>query len=861
MFDQRGEEMINKKGLAVSQCLLMILGMVGFAFIVGVGSVSGEEERYNKGDVFTIGRDTYEVLNEGGLIKTSFNTGSISSMISGKWIRKVDNPTKPAVAGTPVSLPLMGVRSFNQNYVSAAKVSLNLDTTGDGVNVGQSGISNGNYLATVKSFDKEKDLYIVNIQEANSNFDITVPASQIEGSLVEVKQGDNTYLRQGTGENLASFFTRADDGKLTSATLSTEGLTPEQKASLYGTTYTAPSVPKSDQYAFEKYQIPGTKYGQAGHLMQGLAWGVALYGFVKVLGGIVSDDPEVVDAIAEAGFYGVLAFQGMQQVFGEGGWTKAQGKGFWGSEYTHATIGALVAWWVYTSQYEKTKEFTEQVSFQCLSWQAPKGGNDCELCNHDEIPCSEYRCKSLGQTCEIVNKGTEFELCVDESVDDPNPPIITPWKEALSEGFEYREVNPSPPGPGFAIRRAVGLDHCIPAFTPLEFGIQTDKPSQCKIDVEYKDSYEEMAAYFGGDNVFKYEHSEFLSLPKAKDIKNSSINLAMGDEMTLYVRCVDSQGNLNQAPYAVRFCVDSAPDTTAPQIKATSIETGSCVAADRNSTQVSFYTDEPAQCKWGFADQAYDSLPYEMACTTQSYQVNSLMLYTCTTELTSVSRTGTDYYIRCEDQQNALKEDRNAMQESFNFHLRGSNPLRLKTILPNGTIYGGVSPMRVELRAETLFGCNNNRAVCFYSPTGQENSYVSFFDTDKSDGVHKQMLDLYGGTHTYYVKCVDAGGNVAESNTTFNLDIDTTSPIVARAYYEDNYLKIVTVRDSECRYTTENCDFLFEEGQSMPYANSPIKVVAWDDTKTYYIKCRDEFRNEPIDCSAIIRPKWNFLYY
>jgi hypothetical protein len=620
-------------------------------------------------------------------------------------------------------------------------------------------------------------------------------------------------------------------------------------------------ISKSDQYAFEKYQIPGTKYGQAGHLMQGLAWGVALYGFVKVLGGIVSDDPEVVDAIAEAGFYGVLAFQGMQQVFGEGGWTKAQGKGFWGSEYTHATIGALVAWWVYTSQYEKTKEFTEQVSFQCLSWQAPKGGNDCELCNHDEIPCSEYRCKSLGQTCEIVNKGTEFELCVDESVDDPNPPIITPWKEALSEGFEYREVNPSPPGPGFAIRRAVGLDHCIPAFTPLEFGIQTDKPSQCKIDVEYKDSYEEMAAYFGGDNVFKYEHSEFLSLPKAKDIKNSSINLAMGDEMTLYVRCVDSQGNLNQAPYAVRFCVDSAPDTTAPQIKATSIETGGCVAADRNSTEVSFYTDEPAQCKWGFADQAFDSLPYEMACTTQSYQVNSLMLYTCTTELTSVSRTGTDYYVRCEDQQNAPKEDRNAMQQSFNFHLKGSNPLRLKTILPNGTIYGGVSSMRVELRAETLFGCNNNRAVCFYSPTGQENSYVSFFDTDKSDGVHKQMLDLYGGTHTYYVKCVDAGGNVAESNTTFNLDIDTTSPIVARAYYEDDYLKLVTIRDSECRYTTENCDFLFEEGQSMPYGDSPIKVVAWDDTKTYYIKCRDEFRNEPIDCSAIIRPKWNFLYY
>ncbi len=151
--------------------------------------------------------------------------------------------------------------------------------------------------------------------------------------------------------------------------------------------------------------------------------------------------------------------------------------------------------------------------------------------------------------------------------------------------------------------------------------------------------------------------------------------------------------------------------------------------------------------------------------------------------------------------------------------------------------------------------------MCFYSSTGQQNSYVAFFDTDKNDGVHTQMLDLYGRTHTYFVKCVDAGGNVAEGNTTFTLDIDTTSPIVTRAYYEDDYLKVVTVRNSDCVYSTKSCDYLFSEGIVMPYEKSSVHIVSWEADKTYYIKCRDEFRNEPTDCSVKVMPKENFFAY
>ena len=72
-------------------------------------------------------------------------------------------------------------------------------------------------------------------------------------------------------------------------------------------------------------------------------------------------------------------------------------------------------------------------------------------------------------------------------------------------------------------------------------------------------------------------------------------------------------------------------------------------------------------------------------------------------------------------------------------------------------------------------------------------------------------------------------------------------------------LKIITVRDSECSYSFDNCDFSFEEGVVMPYSNSTVHVAEWNRDKTYYIKCRDEFRNEEADCSIIVRPSRNFL--
>jgi hypothetical protein len=518
-------------------------------------------------------------------------------------------------------------------------------------------------------------------------------------------------------------------------------------------------------------------------------------------------------------------------------------------------LGVAAAVFLYMNEKVKVKV----VTFECLPWQAPSGGENCELCNDDDLPCSEYRCRSLGQNCEVVNPGTEQEKCVNVNPRDVNPPVITPDENELSAGHKYTNVKSSPPEPGFEIVNLNSADGCLKAFSPLKFGITVDEPSQCKIDFNHTTKFDEMRSYFGGSNYYLYNHTEQFVLPSAAAFKNSSLVLRNGKELEFFVRCKDKNGNENSAEYAVRFCIDPSPDTTAPKISATSIENGACVAENQNSANVDFYTNEPSECRWSTTDQSYENMQNDMTCLNELYQLNGAQLFTCSANLTGIAKDNTNFYVRCKDQPGEEENNRNENAESYEFSLRGSSGLKMKTLRPNGTIFGGVDPAPIEIYAETQYGCNEGRSVCFYSASGDERDRVMFFDTNNEDGISTQRQDLSAGEHEYLIQCVDAGGNVAEDKLKFKLDIDTSAPVVARAYEEDGMLKIVTVRKSECAYTTKSCDFTFKEGTEMPYANTTVHVTEWNNKNTYYIKCKDEFRNEEASCSIIVKPSSNFL--
>jgi len=73
----------------------------------------------------------------------------------------------------------------------------------------------------------------------------------------------------------------------------------------------------------------------------------------------------------------------------------------------------------------------------CSLWQPPLGSDHCSLCNiFENKPCSEYRCKSLGQNCEfeMINESVPNCFAIDE--DDDIPPIIEINQDALNPPYQ-----------------------------------------------------------------------------------------------------------------------------------------------------------------------------------------------------------------------------------------------------------------------------------------------------------------------------------------------------------------------------------------------------------------------------------------
>ena len=581
-------------------------------------------------------------------------------------------------------------------------------------------------------------------------------------------------------------------------------------------------------------------------LLTGLQWGAVAFGIGYLIGSLFGMSKNNTMALGLALGAGTFAWQGLST------WTQTQG--MWLGQWA-LPIGIGVAAAVFIIMYKE--ESTKVVTFECLPWQAPLGSDDCEVCNEDDLKaCSEYRCKSLGN-CELVNPGTEEETCVKKAPSDVTPPVISPDENALTSGLKYSNTETSPPSPGVSILG--DGQECIKAFTPFEFGIISDKPAQCKIDMNASVEFEEMSSWFGGSNLFRYNHTQKLILPGPADLEAEGITLNQDGRWKFFVKCRDANGNAQRGDYEINFCIDPAPDMTAPQVVSTSINSGMCVAEGTEKANIDFYVNKPSDCKWDREDKIFEQMNYDMRCSQRIYEINSLQLYTCSAELEGFMNEDTNFYIRCKGQPGKPENERSAMQQSYVFKLKGSPALVIKSVEPNATITGYIKPYPVNITVQTLFGCNNGKSVCSYSTTGDEDDYITFSDTDKDDGIHTQRLDLLEGAHKYYIKCVDEGGNSAVSSTTFDLKIDTSSPVVARVYEEDDFLKIVTTRASDCSYSLDNCEFSYQEGTPMLPDNSISHLTEWAEGQTYYIKCKDKFRAEPTDCSIVVKPASNFF--
>jgi len=499
----------------------------------------------------------------------------------------------------------------------------------------------------------------------------------------------------------------------------------------------------------------------------------------------------------------------------------------------------------------------QQITYQCNAWQPQTGGDDCELCNNQGLlPCTDYQCRSLGQGCELINLGTENEKCVWINPNDVKYPIIKPWDDALlNEKYKYTPANTiSPPDRGVIIQYQSG-DGCIPAFTPLSFGISLNEPGRCQISPIRTNSFETMGGLFLSGGMSDYNHSYTLSMPGSSSLTSESIEIENDGNYELYVRCEDKNGNSNPANFVFKYCVDPEPDYTNPLVVFADPIKGMPIAHNTESINTMFYINEPAECRWSHLDQDYENMENSMSCATSVLEMNAYMLYPCTATLTGLQNNiENKFYVRCRDQPSST-EQRNTNTESYEYILIGTEPLILNWVTPNNTlIKGPTNSVKVTIEAETSAGYDDGISTCYYSETGDEGDYIQFYNTNSFK--HSQDLWVSQGDYDYYIKCVDLGGNTDSATINFDVETDTSAPIIARVYYEDGYLKIVTDEKSECVYDNVACNYNFDEGISMISIDDLEHYTTWNSNVNFYIKCKDEngiYPNQD-QCSLIVRP-------
>jgi hypothetical protein len=623
---------------------------------------------------------------------------------------------------------------------------------------------------------------------------------------------------------------------------------------------------------------PTTWWGHGlANLGEGVAWGLAVWGISAGIAAMLPDEKAKnwVTSIGRAVAAGVFAAKATAAVvsmynklkspggIGEG--HQAGEIGGWGAGAS-IVVGLITAYLVFAYTYKKEKEKEQSIEFKCMAWQAPNGGASCGKCNDNPLmPCSEYRCKSLGQTCKLINAGTTSAKCIDGGRNDVTSPGIKPWQEILTKGYAYSNVRERPPGKtsGTSGMKITYNNGCLPAFSPFEFGIITtdtggvSQPSQCKIDFDHTKTFDEMEYYMNDDNLYVNEHSQAMSLPgvdlvdKLISEANASLEIKNDGEYNFYIRCKDGNGNVNADEFTVSFCVDKTPDVTAPIIKATNPISSSAVLYQVDNVSTDVYVNEPSQCRWSRKDASYENMENQMKCSNNLWEMNAEFLYTCKTTLTGIKdKQENKFYFRCVD----LSKQENKMSQSYEYSLFGSQPLNILKTSPNETISGATSTVTTTLSVLTDNGFKNGESTCYYSGN-KDKGFIEMAETGRNS--HSQSLDLTEGSYTYYFRCVDAGGNTASNSTQFRIFVDRYAPVVTRIYNFEGKLTINTDEESSCKYSTTSCNFdMNKEGIAMPYDNNKMHYAEWKTSQSYYIKCMDKDNNQPnpSECSAIIRP-------
>jgi hypothetical protein len=521
---------------------------------------------------------------------------------------------------------------------------------------------------------------------------------------------------------------------------------------------------------------------------------------------------------------------------------------------------ALIIYEAFFNKFEEQEYFILQYS--CGAWEPPKNG-DCSVCNNDVRPCSEYRCKSLGSNCHYFNSNGEPGFC--SSMADIWKASIKPWPEIISPEHKYASISHN----DFKIE---GKDDIkVLAWTPVTFGIITDKPAICKVGLNHSSSFDQLGTTMLSSidtNTGRVDglHHQITLSPSVttKDYVTRLSSLTTlpieEGENDYFIKCRNFAGQENDAPFIVRVVMASGPDLTPPSIVSYSPEEDSYLKFGETEFSFSAYLNEPAECKYAltYDYNSYAEMPNQMECIT-SPSAGFYGLWICHANLQNLTESANQVFIKCLDQPGLEETDlitRIETPRSFVYNIKKCTiPLSVAITNPfEGKNFDGKEPASFDLTAVTSGCINGGEAVCSFSVDGNGKSIVPFLKTGKTLTHSQPISGIDNGNHSIFVSCEDEAGNIANTSMKFTVTYDNTAPIITRAYIDGSDLVIKTNELAECVFKyhqkpEENCNFGFENAKNM---TSFVQTLADAKQGYYYIRCRDAKLNEPLGCTGVI---------
>lgn len=526
------------------------------------------------------------------------------------------------------------------------------------------------------------------------------------------------------------------------------------------------------------------------------------------------------------------------------------------------------------------RRYTYDKKFTCSRWQPPSPVDEqtgevdptkfeCNKCNNiaDGIPCTAYKCMSLGSGCTVVApdgysevEGVDFndKYCLNMCGQAGNPnvkPTITPGEVANDQEYELKET-------GEGVMYVEKGTNEITEYTPyVNFTLETDVLSTCKYsevpvtNLDF-DDVEKMTQTREMGNPSEEHTFELDALPGYEE------ELVELHKYKLYVICQNSACGHYSNTYVVEFPLKKQPDMI-PPIIISDPEGDTYMPVGTNTSTIRVVANEPIQeCRYSFQQNTvYESMTniFDGCCWDPLEEEQSCEEWDCSTEVPDLNNPVQEtIYIKCSDISNVTNTEDNGISHNF---IKSASSLQISSLSPtNGTVWKewvNVS-QPIPLSITTEGGAFEGLSLCMWKVIGHGDpaGFVEGEATTHTSSITGGLNE--NGIYIIEFKCNDSAGNFAMNRTSIVREIDLIPPVVTRVVKEGESFKITTNEEAKCYYdnsTSPGCGFILTSGIEIDGTYNLEHTINKNEAITnYHVKCVDLYGNENSGCAVIVRP-------